>query len=170
MDGLEDIETEKLGKLEAFYTSGGASHSIHSMKERGVENCSYKTLRYRGHGKIIKFLIRDCSLSDEIMAKIFEEGCGYAKKDEVIVLADVKGDNKTWRKEILVKSDERFSAMQKATAFSIASVAAMMAEGKLEGDKDEHRGYYTQYDKNLGYKDVPFDKFKENLNKIGLDI
>ena len=31
MDGLEELETEKLGKLEAFYTSGGASHSIHSM-------------------------------------------------------------------------------------------------------------------------------------------
>ena len=170
MSGLEELETEKLGKLEAFYTSGGASHSIHSMKDRGVKNCSYKTLRYRGHGKIIKFLIRDCSLSDEVMTKIFEEGCGHARRDEVIVLADVKGGDKTWHKEILIKSDEGFSAMQKATAFSISSVAAIMAEGKMEGDKHEHRDYYTQYDKNLGYKDVPFDEFIKNLNKIGLDI
>ena len=170
MDGLEELETEKLGKLEAFYTSGGASHSIHSMRERGVKNCSYKTLRYRGHGKIIKFLIRDCSLSDEVMTKIFEEGCGHAHRDEVIVLADVKGGDKSWHKEILIKSDEKFSAMQKATAFSISSVAAIMAEGKMEGDKGEHRDYYTQYDKNLGYKDVPFGEFIKNLNKIGLDI
>tara|TARA_Y100001938_G_C8101570_1_gene442209 strand:- start:16373 stop:17524 length:1152 start_codon:yes stop_codon:yes gene_type:complete len=170
MDGLENLETEKLGKLEAFYTSGGASHSIHSMKERGVKNCSYKTLRYRGHGKIIKFLIRDCCLSDEIMAKIFEQGCGHAEKDEVIVLAEVRGGNKTWRKEILVKSDDKFSAMQKATAFSISSVAAIMAEGKMEGNKEQHRDYHTQYDKSLGYKDVPFDEFNKNLNKLGLDI
>lgn len=170
MDGLENLETEKLGKLEAFYTSGGASHSIQSMKEKGVKNCSYKTLRYRGHGKIIKFLIRDCSLSDEIMTKIFEEGCGHANKDQVIVLADVKGGDKSWHKEILVNSDEKFSAMQKATAFSISSVAAIMAEGKLEGNKDQRRDYHTQYDKNLGYKDVPFDEFIKNLNKIGLDI
>ena len=170
MDGLEELETEKLGKLEAFYTSGGASHSIHSMKERGVKNCSYKTLRYRGHGKIIKFLIRDCSLSDEIVAKIFEEGCGHAHKDEAIVLADVKGGDKTWHKEILVQSDEQFSAMQKATAFSISAVAAIMAEGKLEGDKEQHRDYWLQYNKSLSYADVPFEEFNKNLNKIGLDI
>ena len=170
MDGLEELETEKLGKLEAFYTSGGASHSIHSMKERGVKNCSYKTLRYRGHGKIIKFLIRDCSLSDEIVAKIFEEGCGHAHKDEAIVLADVKGGDKTWHKEILVQSDEQFSAMQKATAFSISAVAAIMAEGTLEGNKDQHRDYHTQYPKNLSYRDIPFDKFNKNLNKLGLNI
>ena len=104
------------------------------------------------------------------MTKIFEEGCGHADKDEVIVLADVKGGDKKWHKEILVKSDDKFSAMQKATAFSISSVAAIMAEGKLEGNKDQHRDYHTQYDKNLGYKDVPFDEFIKNLNKIGLDI
>jgi len=170
MDGLENLETEKLGNLEAFYTSGGASHSIDSMRARGVKNCSYKTLRYRGHGKIIKFLIRDCSLSDEIMTKIFEEGCGHANKDEVIVLADVKGGDKSWHKEILVQSDEQFSAMQKATAFSISAVAAIMAEGKLEGDKEQHRDYWLQYNKPLSYADVPFDEFKKNLNKIGLDI
>ena len=45
MDGVEEIEGEKFGKMEAFYTSGGASHSIYSMKERGVKNCSYKTIR-----------------------------------------------------------------------------------------------------------------------------
>jgi saccharopine dehydrogenase-like NADP-dependent oxidoreductase len=170
MDGLVELETEKLGKLEAFYTSGGASHSIYSMQARGVKNCSYKTLRYVGHGKIIKFLIRDCTLSDEVLNKIFVEGCGYAEKDEVIVLTDVKGEDITWHKEILVKSDEQFSAMQKATAFSISAVAAIMAEGKLEGNKEERRGYWLQYNKSLSYADVPFDRFNKNLNKLGLDI
>ena len=136
MDGLEQIEGEKFGVMEAFYTSGGASHSIYSMQERGVKNCSYKTLRYKGHRDIIKFLIEECALNDETLNKIFVEGCGFANKDEVFILAQVKGEDKTWRQEKVIKSDERFSAMQKATAFPISSVASLMAEGVLEGNTD----------------------------------
>ena len=74
MEGVEQIEGEKFGKMEAFYTSGGASHSIYSMQARGVKNCSYKTMRYRGHGDMVRFLIRDCDLDDDTLNKIFLEG------------------------------------------------------------------------------------------------
>jgi len=168
MDGVEQIEGEKFGKMEAFYTSGGASHSIYSMQARGVKNCSYKTMRYRGHGDMVRFLIRDCNLDDDTLNKIFLEGCGKANKDEVFVVAEVSGGNKTWRQEKVIKSDEQFSAMQKATAFSISSVAAIMAEGKLEGNKEERRGYWLQYPKSLSYADVPFKEFSDNLEKLAL--
>jgi len=166
MDGLEQIETESLGKLEAFYTSGGASHSIHSMKTRGVKNCSYKTLRYIGHGAMVKFLIRDCALDDETLEKIFLNGCGIAEEDEVIIYAKVKAGDKTWKKERLIQSDCDFSAMQKATAFPISSVAAIMAEGKMEGDKEQHRDHWIQYNKSLSYADIPSDLFNDNLNEL----
>jgi lysine 6-dehydrogenase len=168
MSGVELIEGEKFGPMEAFYTSGGASHSIHSMKDRGVKNCSYKTIRYRGHGDMVRFLIRDCGLDDEALNKIFLEGCGNANKDEVIIVAKVTRGNRTWREEKLIKSDDQFSAMQKATAFSISSVAAIMAQGKLEGDKEQHRDYWTQYPVSLSYADVPFDEFDDNLKILGL--
>ena len=170
MSGVETLETNSLGKVEAFYTSGGASHSIYSMKARGFSNCSYKTIRYQGHGDMVRFLIRDCGLDDETLNKIFVDGCGHANKDEVIVIAKVKKANKTWRKEKLIKSDEQFSAMQKATAFSICSVAAIMAKGEMEGNKEQRRDYWLQYSRSLGYADVPFDKFHSNLNKLGIDI
>ena len=170
MSGVETFETDSLGKVEAFYTSGGASHSIHSMKERGVSNCSYKTIRYKGHGDMVRFLIRDCNLDDETLNKIFVDGCGHANKDEVIVIAKVKKANKTWRKEKLIKSDDQFSAMQKATAFSICSVAALMANGEMEGNKEQHRDYWAKYNAALSYADVPFDKFHSNLKKLGIDI
>jgi saccharopine dehydrogenase-like NADP-dependent oxidoreductase len=170
MSGVEQLETDSLGKVEAFYTSGGASHSIYSMKERGVTNCSYKTIRYKGHGDMVRFLIRDCELNDETLNKIFVDGCGHANKDEVIVIAKVKKANKTWRKEKLVKSDDQFSAMQKATAFSICSVATIMAKGEMEGNKEQHRDYWEKYNVALSYADVPFDKFHSNLNKLGIDI
>jgi len=56
--------------------------------------------------------------------------------------------------------------MQKATAFSISSVAKIMAEGKLEGNKEEHRSYHTQHPVNLSYADVPFDEFNNNLKLL----
>jgi len=169
MDGVEQIEGEKFGAMEAFYTSGGASHSIHSMKAKGVKNCSYKTIRYRGHGDIVRFLIRDCDLDDNTLNKIFLEGCGKSNKDEVFIVAEAIGGDKTWRQEKVIRSDEQFSAMQKATAFSISSVAAIMAEGELEGDKDQRRDHWVQYPACLTYEDIPFQKFKENLKILGLE-
>ncbi len=168
MDGLQTVEGESFGPMEAFYTSGGASHTIHSMQERGVQNCSYKTLRYKGHRDIVRFLIRDCKLDDETLNKIFLEGCGVANKDEVIIVARVHKDNKTWNEEKVIKVDDRFSAMQKATAFPVSSVAALMAEGCFDGEKSQCRGYWDCFDKSLSYRDVPFDKFNENLKVLGL--
>ena len=156
--------------MEACYTSGGASHSIYDMQRRAVKNCSYKTMRYRGHGDMVRFLIRDCNLDDDTLNKIFLEGCGKANKDEVFIVAEVSGADKTWRQEKVIKSDEQFSAMQKATAFPISSVAALMAEGVFDGRKDQHRDYYTYYSKNLSYSDIPFDKFSEKLSLLGFDI
>jgi saccharopine dehydrogenase-like NADP-dependent oxidoreductase len=168
MDGLIKVEGENFGQMEAFYTSGGASHSIHSMRSRGVKNCSYRTLRYRGHRDIVKFLIKDCGLDDCSLEQIFVTGCGHANKDEVFIVAEVKGGDKTWRRERVIKADENFSAMQKATAFPIASVAALMAEGVFDGPKEQHRDYYTQYSRSLAYNDIPFDLFKEKLNILGI--
>ena len=168
MDGVENIEGEKFGKMEAFYTSGGASHSIHGMQRRGIKNCSYKTIRYKGHGDMVRFLIRDCNLDDDTLNKIFLEGCGKANKDEVFIVAEVSGRDRTWRQEKVIRSDERFSAMQKATAFSISSVAAIMAGGKLEGNKTQHRDYWEQYSPCLSYEDVPFEEFNRNLKILGI--
>lgn len=156
MDGLELVKTESLGELEAFYTSGGASHSILSMEERGVKNCSYKTLRYRGHRDIVKFLINECDLSDNELKKIFVNGCGFASADEVIVFAEVSKDDEAWVKEKLIKSDDMFSAMQKSTAFPISSVASLLADGIF--DKGLPR--------NLSYRYIPYKKFEENLDKL----
>jgi len=75
-----------------------------------------------------------------------------------------------WNKEIIIGYDSEFSAMQKATAFSIASVAAIMGNGKLEGDKEERGGHREQYPKVLSYADVPFDEFNKSLKELGIKI
>jgi saccharopine dehydrogenase-like NADP-dependent oxidoreductase len=138
------------------------------MKKRGVKNCSYKTLRYRGHCEIVKFLIRNCDLDDETLNQIFEVGCGLVNKDEVIIIAEVKGGNRTWKKEELIKADKNFSAMQKATAFPVSSTAALMAKGVFDKDMEQHRDYWTPYPKSLSYNHIRYNEFNENLKKLGL--
>ncbi|MAF42965.1 MAG: hypothetical protein CMI54_02175 [Parcubacteria group bacterium] len=171
MDGLEHLNGGDLGLLEAFYTSGGASHTIHDMQKRGVKNCSYKTLRYQGHRDIVKFLMDH--LTEDCFREVFERGCKNASDclDLVLLKAVVKSENLTWEKDVFVSGDKGgFTAMQKATAFSVSSVAKIIAEGKLEGNKEQHRDYWTQYSRGLSYADVPFDEFNNNLKLLGITI
>jgi saccharopine dehydrogenase-like NADP-dependent oxidoreductase len=177
MDGLEEVLVKSLDKkLEAFYTSGGASHTIRDMMSRGVKNCSYKTLRYKGHQEVVRFLIRDSELTDECLSQVFLNGCrvGPDKGDMVVVKAQVSGGDVHWEKEVLVYSgphkDVEFSAMQKATAFPASSVASLMAEGYFDNREIEHRGYKEKLPVVLSYKDIPFEKFDQNLKLLGLDV
>ena len=74
MGGYEfPVISKEIGALEAFYTSGGVAHTIAVMKKRGDENCSYKTLRYPGHHKMVNFLIHESGLPDKTVIEIFRE-------------------------------------------------------------------------------------------------
>lgn len=168
MGGYNVINTT-FGDFEEFYTSGGSAHTIHSMQSRGVKHCDYKTLRYPGHIHIVQFLMNNCGFTDEQLAHVFEKGCGFAEQDVVFLLAEVTKGDVTWKKELKITSDFRFSAMQRATAFPISSVARMLAEGVFDERKDERRGYYDVLPLQLTYKDVPFDTFKKYLKELKLD-
>tara|TARA_R100000808_G_scaffold1950_1_gene8196 strand:- start:7386 stop:8585 length:1200 start_codon:yes stop_codon:yes gene_type:complete len=178
MDGLIDVEFNKLKftnssrKIEAFYTSGGASHTIKDMKERGVKNCAYRTMRWKGHGDIIKLLIRQCDLSRKCLEKIFEKGCPHTEGDPDLVLIKVKVTcgKLVWSDEIIIGYDSEFSAMQKSTAFSISAVASQMAEGMYDGKLDQHRDYWTEYPKALSYKHINYKDFSDRLNKLGIQL
>jgi saccharopine dehydrogenase-like NADP-dependent oxidoreductase len=172
MSGLEGVSFDLLEgeELEAFYTSGGASHSIPIMKKRGVKDCSYKTIRYSGHRDAVQFLIDRAELSKECLNQVFEGGCGKSMGDIVLIKVEVKGGNLTWNKEIVVGYDPRFSAMQKSTAFSISSIAALMAEGVFDNRKIQNRSGDIKLPVVLNYSDVPFDKFNDNLRKLGIQV
>ena len=171
MDGYELVDTAHLGLLEAFYTSGGASHSIESLKSRGVRNCSYKTLRYPGHIDIVKFLINDCELNDEQIKHIFEKGCkqGEGEQDVIIIKASVRKGDIRWDRELLITADQGgFSAMQKATAYAISSVAAIIGKGHFDNRQEEFRDYKKDLSLVLLYKDIPFNEFNKNLQTLGI--
>lgn len=170
MSGYQLVQTG-LGELEAFYTSGGASHTLDSMKKRGIKNCSYRTFRYPGHIKMVEFLIKQCELNNESMKSVFEKGCRGDKGDTdlVIIRAEVQAGDITRVYEKVVRSCNNFSAMQRATAYSISSMASVMATGKLDERYDERRGYKTRLPLSLGYRDVPYTEFESVLNGLLAD-
>ena len=148
MDGYQFPIDSEIGPLEAFYTSGGAAHTVAIMQERGVLNCSYKTLRYPKHHQIVNFLINESGLDNASIMDIFKKTCP-PQKDLVIMKATV--DHVQFEK--IIQSDKKFSAMQKATAFPIASVAHIVTSSDL----DAHV---------LKYDDIPYPQFNKWLNQL----
>jgi saccharopine dehydrogenase-like NADP-dependent oxidoreductase len=170
MDGLESVDCGILGNLEAFYTSGGASHTVHSMKEKGVKNCVYKTLRYKGHRDVVRFLME--YQSEDCVREAFERGCRDegGVGDVVLMKVFVDGGDVEWKKELAVFGGlSEFSAMQKATAFPAASVASLMAEGFFDKDMAQRRGYWEPFPRNLSYNHVPYGKFGKRLSRLGIE-
>jgi saccharopine dehydrogenase-like NADP-dependent oxidoreductase len=141
-------------KLEVAHTKGGLSSSLQLMKDRGVQNCSYQTIRFKGHYDYIKFLLIDCGLRND--SATFERLISYACPKTTLdrVFLRIKVDD--WVSESVIENDDDWSAMQKGTAFPTAAVALIMAQGHLD-----------TYGPVLNYSHIPLENFIDNLHNIG---
>ena len=148
MGGYHCPIASDIGPLEAFYTSGGVANTVETMQERGVLNCAYKTLRYPTHHKIVNFLINESGLDDASIIDIFKKTC---PPQQDLVIMKVFVDDMQFEK--IIHSDEKFSAMQKATAFPIASVAHTVASSDLHATV-------------LKYDDIPYPQFNKWLDQL----
>jgi|6_EtaG_2_1085325.scaffolds.fasta_scaffold04689_2 saccharopine dehydrogenase-like NADP-dependent oxidoreductase len=160
MLGLEDVKTQGVlnwqgchTPLEAFFTSGGASHTLQLMKDRGVKHCSYKTLRYQGHRDLVHYFIHTKGFSPKGLSELFAP---HREKD--IVILDVWGysDRFEYRVSHAIHADfetDGYSAMQKATAAGFIAAA-------LSSDVSQRRP--------LTYADVDIDLFNSTVNKMGI--
>lgn len=160
LDGLEYINIE--GKeFEAFTTSGGLGTMCETFEGK-VDTLNYKTIRYPGHAKLMRFLISELILKDkkELLTEILENAKPPVKDDVVYVYAVVEG----WQDEKLLRSEyykafspieiqgKTWRAISWTTAASIASVIEMVADGTLP-----NKGFIKQ-------EEIPFDKFLETEN------
>ena len=68
--------------------------------------------------------------------------------------------------EKVVHADNKFSSMQKSTAFPISSVASLMGEGKFDDRVVQNRGGNVKLSNVLGYSDVLYDEFNVKLNDL----
>jgi len=157
MTGLEELEFDGIGKLEAFYTSGGASTLPETFKGV-IDNLDYKTIRYPGHCQVFKPMleiglasrgeIKIGEISVEpraVFMKILEKTLTYNDPDMVLVRLTFEGTKEgTEGKlvyEIIDRQDTRtgLTSMMRTTAFPVAIIAWMACSGKIT-----HRGVIPQ--------------------------
>jgi len=148
LDELELIHIAELGEMEAFTTSGGTSTAPYSFKDK-VRNYDYKTIRFPGHCERMRIFmdfgfwdteevdvrgvkvqprelfhtlmgprLRDDSDVDQVIVR----GVGMGTKD---------GQHTTLQIDIHDKFDPAtgFSAMERMTGFSTATIAKEIADG-----------------------------------------
>jgi saccharopine dehydrogenase-like NADP-dependent oxidoreductase len=139
LDGLEKIN---IGgeEFEAFSTSGGLGTMCETFEGK-VDTLNYKTMRYPGHAKLMKFLIYELIMKDN--RKQLEEILTNAKppvqEDVVYVYAVVEG----WKNEKIKREEyyraftpieidgEQWRAISWTTAAAIAATVEMVADETL---------------------------------------
>lgn len=157
LDGLETIHIE--GKeFEAFSTSGGLGTMCETFEGK-VDTLNYKSIRYPGHGKLMRFLLYELILKNKrtLVEEILTEAKPPVQEDVVYVYAIVEGwkGNQLAREEFYrayspKKIDSQvWRAISWTTAASVVAVVEMVADQKLA-----QQGFIKQ-------EEIPFDDFKQ---------
>lgn len=171
----------EIDEFEAFTTGGGSSNLPEILKDQ-ARNINYKTLRYRGHCKIIQGLARLGFFSNDrlvdgltltykqALIKALNEKLTSKNDDDVVIAragcrGTLSGDGKMTGAMCEIFCAKRsvfgqsFSAMAQTTGFSAGIIAKMIADNaiKTKGVCD-------------GETAVPGKQFVENLQKVGITV
>lgn len=139
LNGLEIINIEGR-EFEAFYTSGGLGTMCETYEGK-VDTLNYKTIRYPGHMRLMRFLMHELILKEDkvLLEKILFNAKPPVKDDVVYVYAVVEG----WRGESIERNEfyrayhpitidgRKWRAISWTTAASIAAVVELVAMEKL---------------------------------------
>lgn len=137
---------------ESFNTSGGAHTTLKTAQRRGLLHARYQTVRYFGHMRTVRFLKEDVGMTNEQLAKLFDEKVGMTTEDKVIMSVRCGGTNGVWVWEEEILHDDNFTAMQRCTGFSAA--AMVLATNDITGKPV------------LSYADSPAPKVFDNLDGL----
>ena len=139
LEGFEYMNIEGQ-EYEAFTTSGGLG-TMCSTFEGKVDTLNYKTIRYPGHGKLMRFLMYELVMKNDLqqLEKILTTAKPPVKEDLVHVYAVVEGkiDGKMKRKEFFQTyfpieiHGQTWRAISWTTAAAIAAVVEMVASSTL---------------------------------------
>ncbi len=150
MTEIELLDFDGVGKLEAFYTSGGTS-TLPDTFEGKVNFLDYKTIRYPGHCQLFKPMLeiglasrQPIAVGDQqvepraLLKAVLDKNLGFGGLDMVLVRiileGEIDGQTKTVVYEIIDRQDTRtgLTAMMRTTAFPAAIIAAMAAGGQVD--------------------------------------
>ncbi len=85
LTGLEQLEFQGFGMMEAAYTSGGSSTLTKSL-EGVVDDVDYKTIRYPGHFRFMRMLSENGFFEDkELNKEVVPEQISYENIPESII-------------------------------------------------------------------------------------
>lgn len=137
LEGYEKLTIDG-ATYEAFNTSGGLGTLCETMEGK-IRNLNYKSIRYLGHNHLMKFLLNDLNLSENlsIFEKLFNKTT-LPEKDFVIIYIKVVGkiNNKLLEKTYFKKiyGDEQYTAIQLTTASALCAVVDVWSKNKnLQG-------------------------------------
>jgi saccharopine dehydrogenase-like NADP-dependent oxidoreductase len=158
LEGLEHVVIDGV-QYEAFNTSGGAGTLCDTYADQ-VRTLNYKTLRYPGHQKYMKFLMDDLGLRQdrELLVKVFNRSVPQTTQDVIVIYINVVGyvNGKLVQKSKVHKiyGNETFSAIQLSTA------AGAYGAIKLWVDRPElMKGFVKQ-------EDIDADLWLQRTHKI----
>ena len=153
LDGIELINIEGQ-EFEAFSTSGGLATMCETLEGK-VDTLNYKTIRYPGHCKLMRFLLYELVMKNkrQLLEEILTEAKPPVAQDVVYVYAVVEGwkDGKLSREEFYSAyhpktiSGKQWRAISWTTAASVAAVVEMVANGTIA-----QQGFIKQEDITLG--------------------
>ncbi|RAJ94322.1 saccharopine dehydrogenase-like NADP-dependent oxidoreductase [Larkinella arboricola] len=160
LDGIEVINIEGQ-EFEAFSTSGGLGTMCETYAGR-VDTLNYKTIRYPGHAKLMRFLLYELILKDKrvLLEQILTEAKPPVQADVVYVYAVVEG----WKGPVLEREEffrayhprdidgQPWRAISWTTAGSVAAVVELVADGLLP-----QHGFIKQ-------EEIPLGLFLETQN------
>lgn len=162
LDPLADMEEVLLNGayLEAANTSGGLGSLAESYVGK-AKNVNYKTLRYPGHWKLMRFLKDDLGLKDNFntYVKLFNENIPQTDKDYIFILINVTGKingvHSIRQYSKIINSNQNETAIQRSTAGGAMAVIDSWANGSL----DNRKGWISQEE--LDYSSVWNSKYSD---------
>ncbi|MBT3367096.1 MAG: L-lysine dehydrogenase [Nitrospina sp.] len=155
MEGLETIVIDGV-QLEAFTTSGGLG-TLCETYDGKVSHLNYKTIRYPGHGELMRFFFSELYMRDHRTeaGEILINAKPPVKEDVVYVHVAVEG----WKEGKLVREEfvrsyfpreihtKTWKAISWTTAASVSAVIELVSQGSLP-----NQGFLKQ-------EDIPLDMF-----------
>ncbi|MCH7946642.1 MAG: saccharopine dehydrogenase NADP-binding domain-containing protein [candidate division Zixibacteria bacterium] len=177
MSEIEELEFESIGKLEAFYTSGGTSTLPDSYLNK-IDFLDYKTIRYPGHCELFKTMLEiglasreeiDVNgqkvIPRELFKTVLNKNLSFDEPDLVLVRLTAEGTKNAGNHKVVYELIDRYdqetglTAMMRSTSFPAAIVTWMAASGKIS-----QRGCQPQE------LVVDSKAFIEELRKRGLNL
>lgn len=138
LEGLENIRIDGCA-YEAFNTSGGLG-SLSELWLGRVKRMNYKTIRYPGHCKKMRFLMNDLGLNQDraTLKHIFERNIPKTYEDMVIIYVSVEGmrhsefsENSYFKKIYPVTvAGLHWSSIQISTASGVCAVVDLLLQNK----------------------------------------